>query len=155
MRGTVFLFMRESILRHLEAALTEQVREGEDALASLKTSLASEAKSTAGDKHETGRAMIQAEMVRLNDTLVRSKDMLERCRVMGNASVGSARAGTLIQTTGPWVFVGLPMGKISLNGEVVLVVGPDAPLALSIQGKGLGDSIQIGPSATFDILHVG
>ena len=71
--------MRESILKHLEATLKGQVREGEDALASLKTSLASEAKSTAGDKHETGRAMIQAEMVRLNDTLVRSKDMLKRC----------------------------------------------------------------------------
>ena len=155
MRGTVFLFMRESILKHLEATLKGQVREGEDALASLKTSLASEAKSTAGDKHETGRAMIQAEMVRLNDTLVRSKDMLERCRAMAIAPVGTARAGTLIQTTGPWIFVGLPMGKITLNDAVVLVVGPDAPLAQAIRGKGAGDSIQVGSSTTFDILHVG
>ena len=44
MRGTVFLFMRESILKHLEATLKGQVRE-EDAL------LVEDVPSVGGQKH--------------------------------------------------------------------------------------------------------
>lgn len=134
--------MREAVLNHIEGLLVTQVEEGEKALLSLQESLQSEAKSTAGDKHETGRAMIQAEMVRLNKTLVRSKDSLNRCRTLQHGD----KAGWLYRTTGPWVFVGISIGKIHVNNQVVLVVGEDAPLAQSIQGKGVGSELTIGPS---------
>ena len=134
--------MREAVLNHIEGLLVTQVEEGEKALRSLQESLQSEAKSTAGDKHETGRAMIQAEMVRLNETLVRSKEALLRCRTLQHGG----KAGWLYRTTGPWIFVGISMGKILVNDQVILVVGDDAPLAKSLQGKGVGSELTIGPS---------
>ena len=97
---------------HLQAA----VKEGESHLASLQGSLASEAKSTAGDKHETGRAMIHQEMRQVNDTLQRSQSALDELTRLRQVSIAPVRvaSGVLVETTGPWVLVGLPFGKLSL-----------------------------------------
>ena len=50
---------RTSVLAALEAHLLQSLERAQSQVASLQESLTSESKSTAGDKHETGRAMIQ------------------------------------------------------------------------------------------------
>ena len=136
------------VLEALELHLMKAVEEGRSHLASLQEALTSEAKSTAGDKHETGRAMIHQEMRQVNDTLQRSQSALQELKRMQKASVAPAfvASGVLAETSGPWVLMGLPLGKLDLDGTVVLGVSSEAPLAKAWFGAKPGDEVRMGPS---------
>lgn len=140
---------KNSVFEALESHLTEAVEEGQSHLASLQEALTSEAKSTAGDKHETGRAMIHQEMRQVNDTLQRSQSALQELKRMQKASVAPSfvASGVLVETTGPWVLVGLPFGKLNLDGALVLGVSSEAPLAKAWHGAKPGEEVRMGPSS--------
>ena len=140
--------MKYKVFDALESHLQAAVKEGMSHLSSLQDALTSEAKSTAGDKHETGRAMIHQEMRQVNETLQRSQSALDeliRLRQVSTAPVRVA-AGVLVETTGPWVLVGLPFGKLSLGESLVLGVSVEAPLAQEWRGAQVGDQVRLGPS---------
>ena len=139
---------RSQVFEALESHLTAAVNEGDRNLSLLKEALASEAKSTAGDKHETGRAMIHQEMRQVNDTLQRSQSALRELTRMQKSSEPPSRvvSGVLVETTGPWVLMGLPLGKLDLEGTVVLGVSAEAPLAKAWFGAEPGDEVRMGPS---------
>ena len=139
---------RSQVFEALESHLHAAVKEGDRHLSSLQEALASEAKSTAGDKHETGRAMIHQEMRQVNETLQRSQSALRELTRMKKSSESPARvvSGVLVETTGPWVLMGLPLGKLDLEGTVVLGVSSEAPLAKAWFGSKPGDEVHMGPS---------
>ena len=140
--------MKMKVLEALQLHLTEAVEEGRSHLTSLQEALTSEAKSTAGDKHQTGRAMIHQEMRQVNDTLKRSQSTLQELKRMQKASVVPVfvTSGVLVETSGPWVLVGLPFGKLNLEGTLVLGVSSEAPLAKAWHGAKPGDEVRMGPS---------
>ena len=144
---------KNDIFDALESHLQAAVSEAQGHLASLQEALTSEAKSTAGDKHETGRAMIHQEMRQVNDTLQRSQSALQEWTRMKQVQTAPVRvaSGVLVETTGPWVLVGLPLGKLSLEGGLVLGVSPEAPLAQAWHGAKVGDEVRLG-SSTFQIV---
>ena len=139
---------KNDIFDALESHLQAAVGEAQGHLASLQEALSSEAKSTAGDKHETGRAMIHQEMRQVNDTLQRSQSALQEWTRMKQVQTAPVRvaSGVLVETTGPWVLVGLPLGKLSLDGGLVLGVSPEAPLAQAWHGAEVGDEVRLGSS---------
>lgn len=139
---------RSQVFEALESHLMAAVKDGDWHLSSLQEALASEAKSTAGDKHETGRAMIHQEMRQVNETLQRSQSALRELTRMKKSSESPARvvSGVLVETTGPWVLMGLPLGKLDLDGTVVLGVSSEAPLAKAWLGAEQGDEVRMGPS---------
>ena len=139
---------KNDIFAALESHLQAAVKEGESHLSSLQDALASEAKSTAGDKHETGRAMIHQEMRQVNDTLQRSQSALQELTRLSQNTTTPVRvaAGVLVETTGPWVLVGLPFGKLSLDEGLVLGVSVEAPLAQAWHGAQVGDEVRFGPN---------
>ena len=139
---------RSQVFEALELHLSAAVKEGDRHLSSLQEALASEAKSTAGDKHETGRAMIHQEMRQVNDTLQRSQSALRELTRMQKSSEPPSRvaSGVLVETTGPWVLMGLPLGKLDLEGTMVFGVSSEAPLAKAWIGAKPGDEVRLGPS---------
>ena len=54
--------------------------------------------------------------------------------------------GVLVETSGPWVLMGLPLGKLDLGGALVLGVSAEAPLAKAWLGAKPGDEVCMGPS---------
>ena len=139
---------KNDIFDALESHLQAAVGEAQGHLASLQEALSSEAKSTAGDKHETGRAMIHQEMRQVNDTLQRSQSALQEWTRLKQVQTVPVRvaSGVLVETTGPWVLVGLPLGKLSLEGGLVLGVSQEAPLAQAWHGAKVGDEVRLGSS---------
>ena len=138
--------MREIILKHLMGHVDKDLEEAKARMASLKESLGAESKSSAGDKHETGRAMIHLEQERVQDTVGRLEHM--RGVLVQRATQGKAiqrvSPGALVETTGPWVLVGVPMGKVQLPDALVLCVGAEAPLAQQWHGAQPGDQVVLG-----------
>ncbi len=137
---------RQGIFDGLCAELDQNLKNRRDHLHSLRESLGSETKSSAGDKHETGRAMIHSEQARVQDSVNRLEGMLSKLRQYA-AVIGPIQRvspGALVETTGPWVLVGVPMGKVQLPDALVLCVGAEAPLAQQWHGAQPGDQVVLG-----------
>ena len=137
---------RQGIFDGLCAELDQNLKNRRDHLHSLRESLGSETKSSAGDKHETGRAMIHSEQARVQDSVNRLEAMLSKLRQYA-AVIGPIQRvspGALVETTGPWVLVGVPMGKVQLPDALVLCVGAEAPLAQQWHGAQPGDQVVLG-----------
>ncbi|MDA0729061.1 MAG: hypothetical protein O3B70_06695 [Bacteroidetes bacterium] len=147
--------MRVTILSQLQADLRRQEFEANQRLDSLKEALESEAKSTAGDKHETGRAMIHQEMAQVHDTLKRVERHhadLQRMIQSGRIPLRVA-TGVLVETDGPWVLLGLGLGRLVVNDQEVLAISAEAPLARQLQGCKEGDEVRVG-AQTWVIRHL-
>lgn len=148
--------MRDFILKHLLDHVDKDLAEAKARMASLKESLGAESKSSAGDKHETGRAMIHLEQERVQDTVGRLEHMrgILIQRAFQDKAIQRVSPGALVETTGPWVLVGVPLGKVQLPDTLVLCVGAEAPLAQQWRGAQPGDQVALGPQKlTIQAIH--
>jgi hypothetical protein len=100
-----------------------------------RKSLESEAKSTAGDKHETGRAMIQLEQEKMGKQL-REVQKLEQTlvRVPHHIACTRVESGALVETNVGFFFISVGLGKIELENKEIIAIAPRAPLAQKMLG---------------------
>lgn len=90
--------------------------------------------------------MIHSEQARVQDSVNRLEAMLSKLRQYA-AVIGPIQRvspGALVETAGPWVLVGVPMGKVQLPDALVLCVGAEAPLAQQWHGAQPGDQVVLG-----------
>lgn len=138
---------RDDVLDALLAQTQEQLDALHSLLRSLQESLTSEAKSTAGDKHETGRAMIHQEMRQANESVVRAQQTFQALSKLkqGRGVAERVVEGVLVETNGPWVLIGVALGRLVVNHEEVVGVSAEAPLAKQWNGSKVGDAVTMGP----------
>jgi len=107
----------------------------------IADALTSETKSSAGDKHETGRAMLQLEREKLGAQLAEAEKMqalLHKVPVKTiSASVG---LGTLVVTSGSWYFIAVSAGECVYENQAVYCISPATPIGKLLLGKQEGDS---------------
>lgn len=114
------------------------------AMKALKEDLENESKSSAGDKYETGREMINIEWnklcVQLNEynKLARILQRIEEHRPSGKAVLGS-----IVKTETANYFIAIPAGEIALNHQKFYAVGIQAPVVQKMLGKQTGDKFEM------------
>lgn len=123
-----------------------------NSIASNKNDLFSETKSSAGDKHETGRAMIQLEMEKSGQQLAvinQMKAVLEKISIENTSK--SICLGSLIITNKANYFLAISAGKITINTIDYFVVSTNSPIGNQLLGKKPGEIISFN---TAEILEV-
>ncbi|GAB1308277.1 hypothetical protein KH5_09600 [Urechidicola sp. KH5] len=106
---------------------------------SLKGDLNSETKSSAGDKHETGRAMLQLEMEKSGAQLqeaLQMKGQLERINLEASEVV---RLGSLVQTNTAAYFIAISAGQIAVDGNLFFAVSANSPIGKELLGRAVND----------------
>jgi hypothetical protein len=136
------LTYKASLKRWALDLLSQRVATANEAMQSAQEAANSEEKSSAGDKYETGRAMghLQKDMyARQLAELMRELAALHAVNV-GEPCFG-VRAGALLRTDAVDFFIGIGLGKQTIDGRVVVFLSPQAPLAQALQGKKTGDTV--------------
>ena len=119
-------------------------------LADLKDSAGNETKSTAGNKHEVGLAMLQIEQAntgnQLEDALLK-RNALQKI----NPQIQTVRVvnGSLIKTNRNYLFLSTALGKAEINGEKVIALSPQSPLGQKLMGLIAGQTAEINGSEYF------
>lgn len=133
--------LKEALLRQCTTNLKEQEKQLRQNLQSIKDSRNSETKSSAGDKFETGRAMMQAEEDKLSGQLNRL--LLEIAQVeqisRQNGIPEQVGIGSMVVCKGPVYFVGLGLGKVVVEDRTIFCLSAQAPIASYLLGKKAGD----------------
>ena len=108
----------------------------------LNQSVQNETKSSAGDKHETGRAMIQQEIdfanQRLKELQITESDFKKINPTIENKLIN---VGSLIETNIGLIYFTIALGKLKLNNLEVNVLSIQSPIGKLLKGKNVGDKI--------------
>lgn len=112
----------------------------ENMLATTKESRDNDTKSSAGDKFETGRAMMQQEMDKLEQQLYQLKQQIHLLQTIDTRSAHSqVGVGSLVYTNTHTYFLAIPFGKMILNDHNYWVISTASPLGKCLMGKKEGD----------------
>ncbi len=108
-----------------------------------KQALKGESKSSAGDKHETARAMAQLEMEKAGQRYNQALPMRLVCRQirtnLNNPEETVVRLGSLVRSGGKCYFLAISLGMVELNSQKYIVVSPKSPLGAGFIGKTIGE----------------
>jgi len=108
----------------------------------LQDALGSETKSSAGDKHETGRAMIQLEREKAGSRLAeieKTKVILTKIDVLKPSEVSGL--GSIVFTDQANYFISVSLGQIEVDGTVFYAISSQTPIGILLNGKRKGDEI--------------
>ena len=114
----------------------------EETITSNKNALNSETKSSAGDKHETGRAMLQLEMEKAGQQLVevqKMQDQLNRIDLIFKSP--NVRLGSIVKTNLGNYFIAISKGQIKINDDVYFVISSQSPIGELLIGKTKNDAV--------------
>jgi len=109
--------------------------------ADLQEALLGASKSSAGDKHNTERAMLQIEREQLGNQMAAIKQDLEIIyRIDSQATSDLIHLGSLVYTTNAIYFVSVSAGVFAIKDHRVVALSSAAPVARQMLGKTSGDS---------------
>ena len=101
-------------------------------------------KSSAGDKYETGRAMMQQEtdrnLTQLNEA---NKLMVALNRISANGTSIKAEIGSVITTNNGNFYLAISAGSFSVDGKNYFAVSPASPIGALLIGKAAGDNFNL------------
>ncbi len=130
---------------HVCFSLIEEKRNAiEKELCDIRESTESETKRSVGDKHETARARMQAEIERLGQQLFEiniQKAELERLSAAPQRS--GVAPGSIVFTNAGVFFIAIALGKIHLAHDTVQVISVKSPLALQMMGLQMGNTLVV------------
>ena len=108
----------------------------------IQESLASETKSSAGDKHETSRAMLQLEREKLGQQLLEVERMaIILSRVSISMRTNAVLLGSLVKTSKRDYFLAISAGAYESDSDPVYCISRGAPIGKLLLGKSIGDVV--------------
>lgn len=138
---------KEAVVSQIEQLLKTRIEESQSRIAELQVAKNSDSKSTAGDKHETGRAMVQAEVDRANEQLAKACEMLAGFgQIEFSQKRSKATIGSLVKAGSQMFLLSVGLGKVLVDDKEVLVISAASPVGQNLIGKARGDSFNLGPS---------
>ncbi|MDI1233232.1 MAG: hypothetical protein PSX81_02995 [bacterium] len=103
-------------------------------------SAANETKSSAGDKHDTGKAMMQMEQEKLG---VQFKELVNSKKILASINPGISSAkisfGSFVVTDSGIFYISISLGKINIESEDIFIISSQSPLAKLMLNLGLKD----------------
>ena len=109
----------------------------------LQLALTSESKSSAGDKHETGRAMIQLEREKLGNQIAEVEQNQQKLNAIKNhKSTESVTLGSIVLTDQANYFIAIAADFYELEGKKYYCISPKSPIGVLLLGKKVRDQIE-------------
>ena len=131
--------IHETILQLLTNSIVHATKDYELA----KESRDSDTKSSAGDKFETGREMMQREMDKISASIDQSKNQLNfLSKINLNRPYSTVDLGCLIITDQGIYYISIGLGKVEINAEIIYAISLDSPIGQLFKGKRVGDILE-------------
>jgi len=134
--------IKQELLQQLHSLVDEKITTAQSMIDTAKESKNNETKSTAGDKYETGRAMMQAEQEKSE---VRLSEAQRLKAILGTIDIDTLpttiQLGSLVTTDRGSYFVSIGLGRLRVGGSVYYSLSPAAPIGQLLMGKKVNDTI--------------
>jgi len=132
--------LKTELYEFCEKYVEERISRLQSSINSMVDSLKAETKSSAGDKHETGRAMIQLEREKLGHQLYEAEKMKQVMSgittVFKPTHVG---LGSLVITSEGTFFISISAGAYKNGANLVYCISALSPIGKQLLGQSVGD----------------
>lgn len=127
--------IKQKLYNKCVSLVEEKLELLQKAIDESQKALSSESKSTAGDKHETGRAMIHLEMEK-NGKVFAETNKLKKVLAQLNPDkkCNKVELGALIKTNKGNYYLSISLGKLEIDNENYFALSPVSPLAKQMLG---------------------
>lgn len=132
--------VKEELYQRCVNYVEERMSTIENTISSLQKALVSETKSSAGDKHETGRAMLQLEMEKAGQQLgavQQMKETLQKIDVSKKTILVSL--GAVVETSLGNYFLSISAGQLTVEEKTYFAISTSSPIGNLLLGKQKGD----------------
>lgn len=132
---------KQTVIDHCKNILSEKIDTLKHELIEIQESSETETKNSAGDKYETGIAMLHQQKEKLIVQIDNFNEMFFRLdSVKTHLTSDQIGFGSLVQTQAFYFFICTSIGKISIDDQIVIVLSPESPIGKSMLGKSVRDS---------------
>ena len=120
----------------------------ESSLLEVRESRNNETKSSAGDKYETGRAMLQIEEDNYKKQLHQAFLLRNQLRQIDpTKQKKKAEPGSLVLTNQGMYFISAGLGKVTLADQTFLCISPASPMGQKLIGREKGFQFKFNGTA--------
>jgi transcription elongation GreA/GreB family factor len=134
--------------------VAQRIAEAMQAIADTQEAVNNETKSTAGDKYETSREMMQQEINRDTGRLYELKKLEAALHLIspdGHSSL--AQAGSVIRTNHGNYYLCISAGQLQGENETYHALSPGTPLGQRMLGRKAGDTFEFN-GRTYEVHEV-
>lgn len=136
--------IKELLHQQCVAYIQKRLQEAENAFRDAEQAANDDTKSSAGDKYETGREMMQQEKNRITAQLNEANKLMVALNHIGTKSNSStAENGSLVITDKAKFYLAISAGNITVNNEIYIAVSPASPIGFKLKGLKAGDSFEL------------
>lgn len=127
---------KQKILSHYLLLLQDKIDVYQDLILSLTEDAQNDAKSSAGDKHETTLSKLHIEQEKIANKL---KEAIEQQAILSKLDItqvsNNVVLGSLVKTNHLTVFVCTALPKITVDNQTVFAISPQSPLGMQLMHK--------------------
>lgn len=132
------------IITTIKKQVEESVKLHAQNLDEIRASIANESKRTAGDKHETALAMLQAEQERTGRHLQQAKEQLSVVNhLLVQQGIATDGKGSLVHTDKGIFFLGVAAGRVTVDNNHIFAISIAAPIAQKLLTTPVGASFSL------------
>ena len=144
------LLFKQKIKLRCEEIIQQRISTSSQAMVQAQESANSDEKSSAGDKHETGRAMgqIDSEMnaKQLNEA---QKDLTFIQTISADSIHQKTGTGAIVVCEDFIFFIALGLGNTIVDEKKIILLSPGAPVAKLLSGKIIGECFMMNGKSIF------
>ena len=138
------LKIKEELYKACKTFVVEKQSTLQHIMMSNQKALENESKSSAGDKHETGRAMLHLEMEKASQQISVIAAMQETLdKIDLNGASDHAKLGSLILTDKGSYYLSISAGLIKVKNQDFYAVSASSPIGRLLLGKNKGSVINL------------
>ena len=133
-----------NLFKHCEIVLNKKLNTFYNQKKELKQALNSESKSSAGDKHEIGRAMIHLEMEKLGNLINEAEQNFKKLQSIKNHNNNTEviGLGSAVLTDKANYYISIAADIYKINSKMFYCISPKSPIGKLLIGKKLDDKIE-------------
>jgi hypothetical protein len=134
--------VKVKLIELIKEDLKKKIQEMQRNFQLARESRNSDTKSSAGDKFETGREMMQKEMDKCSmmiDLYQNQWNTLDQIKLQNTSKL--IDQGSLILTDKGNYLLSIGLGKIEVERESYFIISIDSPIGSLLKGKSIGDII--------------
>lgn len=137
--------MKEEIIKAYKKSIQDKIITFRERIEGLSQDAQNDAKSSAGDKHETALSMMHLEQEKLNAKLTEYTSQLKELNEIEKLLPTTiVKRGALIETEFFCFLIGIALPQIEVENKKVFGISLSAPLAQILLSKSIGESFKIG-----------
>lgn len=133
--------LKKDLHQQLIDLALKKIDGSKDALKIAQESANEESRSTAGDKHDTAKAMAQLEVEKAGKNLIENEKLLKQLQQIDpSKKLNHVQLGAVVITKSANYFISSSLGKTVLADQTYFAISIVSPIGQAMKGLKKGDS---------------